>query len=113
MEMAARVTIRGAKYFTGNMEGKEYDTGTIFVDVELRGESSKGVCTQALKCENSKVVKSILHNPMPFIAEVLMLETTNGKDRGDLKVVTEIRPLQREARPEAQDKPGKAEKVSP
>ncbi len=95
MEMLAKVTIRGAKHWIGNLEGRQYDTGTIFVDVELRGEDSKGISTQALKCENSEVVKSIMANPFPFIAEVSMIETTNGKDSGDQKVVTQIRPLQR------------------
>ncbi|WP_104655770.1 hypothetical protein [Ralstonia insidiosa] len=95
MEMIARVTIRGAKKWVGNLDGKQLDTGTIFTDVELRGEDSWGVCTQALKCESSKVVESIRHNPFPFIAEISMIETSNGKDKGDMKVVTSIKPLQR------------------
>lgn len=95
MEMLARVTIRGAKFWVGNMDGKQLDTGTVFTDVELRGEGSKGVCTQALKCENSGVVKSIINNPFPFLAEVTMIETSNGKDGGDQKVITGIKPLQR------------------
>ncbi len=97
MEMIARVTIRGAKTWVGVMEGKQLDTGTIYTDVELRGEDSKGVCTQALKCENSQVVKTIINNPFPFLAEVSMIETSNGKDKGGVKVVTKITPLQRVA----------------
>ncbi|ADQ27586.1 hypothetical protein HI806_10385 [Ralstonia solanacearum] len=95
MEMIARVTIRGAKTWVGVMEGKQLDTGTIYVDVELRGEDSKGTCTQALKCENSGVVKAVINNPFPFIAEVSILETSNGKEKGDQKVVTSIKPMQR------------------
>ncbi len=95
MEMLARVTIRGAKSWVGNLDGRQMDTGTIYTDVELRGEDSKGVCTQALKCENSGVVKTIINNPFPFIAEITMIETSNGKDGGDVKVVTGIKPLQR------------------
>ena len=45
MEMMARVTIRGAKYFIGNIDGKELNSASIYVDVELRGETSSGVCT--------------------------------------------------------------------
>ncbi|AFC62045.1 MULTISPECIES: hypothetical protein [Bacteria] len=100
MEMIARVTIRGAKTWVGNMDGKQLDTGKIYTDVELRGEDSKGTCTQELKCESSAVVKAIIHNPFPFIAEVSMVETSNGKDKGGQKVVTSIKPLQRaEAEP--------------
>lgn len=97
MEMIARVTIRGAKKWVGNLDGKQLDTGTIFTDVELRGEDSWGVCTQPLKCESSKVVESIRHNPFPFIAEISMIETSNGKDKGDQKIVTSIKPMQRVA----------------
>ncbi len=95
MEMIARVTIRGAKTWVGNLDGKQLDTGTIYTDVELRGEDSKGVCTQALKCENSQVVKTIINNPFPFIAEISLIETSNGKDKGDQKIVTSIKPMQR------------------
>lgn len=102
MEMIARVTIRGAKFWVGNMDGKQLDTGTIYTDVELRGQDAKGVCTQELKCENSAVVKSILANPFPFIAEVSMIETSNGKKDGDVKIVTAIKPLQRVAEDKAQ-----------
>lgn len=49
MEMIARVTIRGAKTWVGNMDGKQLDTGKIYTDVELRGEDSKGTCTQELE----------------------------------------------------------------
>lgn len=97
MEMLARVTVRGAKRWVGNLDGRQYDTGTIFVDVDLRGEDSKGVCTQALKCQNSAVVNSILANPFPFIAEISIVETSSGKDGGDQKMVTAIKPLQRVA----------------
>jgi len=98
MEMMARVTIRGAKYFIGNIDGKELNSASIYVDVELRGETSSGVCTNEVRVENSDIVKGILHNPMPFIAEVSMMETTNGKAGGDRKVVTSIKPIMREAK---------------
>lgn len=93
MEMLARVTVRGAKFFRGPIDGKEIDSGKIFVDVELRGENSFGTCTQDLKCEGSKLIESIKHNPFPFIAEVTMVEKSNGKD--SVKVVTAIKPMQR------------------
>lgn len=93
MEMLARVTVRGAKYFIGNIDGKDMDSAAIFVDVELRGETASGMCTNELKVERSEIVKSILHNPMPFVAEVTMVQTTNGKANGDRNIVTSIRPI--------------------
>ena len=92
MEMIARVTIRGAKFFRGNVEGKDLDSGKIYTDVELKGETAWGVCTQELKCEGSKLIENIKHNPFPFIAEITMIEKSNGKDT--TKVVTGIKPMQ-------------------
>ncbi|TXI01948.1 MAG: hypothetical protein E6Q76_16290 [Rhizobium sp.] len=102
MEMLARVTIRGAKLFRGNLDGKDIDSGKIFVDVELKGENSWGICTQELKCEGSQLVESVSHNPFPFTAEIGMQEMSNGKV--STKVVTMIKPLQRVA----EEKPPKA-----
>lgn len=93
MEMLARVTIRGAKYFVGNIDGKDMDSAAIFVDVELRGETANGVCTNELRVEKSEIVKTILHNQMPFIAEVTMVQTSNGKANGDRNIVTTIKPI--------------------
>jgi hypothetical protein len=101
MEMKAKVTIRGAKFFRGNIEGKDHDTGRIYIDVELKGENSFGVCTQELKCEGSKLIESIKHNPFPFIAEIDMIMKTTGSANRQTgqpnfeQVVTAIKPMQR------------------
>ncbi len=96
MEMLARVTIRGAKYFRGNVDGKDLDSGKIFVDVTLKGETSFGVCTDEIKCTDSKLIESIKHNPFPFIAEIGLEEMSNGRTTS--KVCTSIKPLQKEAK---------------
>lgn len=95
MEMKARVVIRGAKVFKGNIDGKDLDSGKIFTDVDLKGETSWGVCTQELKCKDSELVKSIKHNTFPFSAEIDILMESNGKVSTQL--VTGIKPIQREA----------------
>lgn len=101
MEMIARVTIRGAKLFRGNLDGKDIDSGKIFVDTELKGENSFGICTTEYKCEGSKLIDQIKHNPFPFIAEVAMQQLSNGKVT--TTVVTAIKPLQAErSKPAAQ-----------
>lgn len=92
MEMLAKVTIRGAKYFRGNVDGKDLDSGKIFVDVQLKGETSFGVCTDEIKCTDSKIIESIKHNPFPFIAEITLDEMSNGRTTS--KVCTSIKPLQ-------------------
>lgn len=92
MEMKAHATIRGAKLFRGNIDGKDLDSGKLFVDVELKGETSWGTCTQELKCEGSQLIESIKHNPFPFIAELTMVEESNGKI--STKKVVGVKPLQ-------------------
>jgi len=95
MEMLAKVTIRGAKLFRGNLDGKDIDSGKIFTDVELSGENSWGVCTQEMKCEGSKLIDGIKHNSFPFIAEIGVVQKSTGSKTS--MVVTSIKPLQREA----------------
>ncbi|WP_321875638.1 hypothetical protein [Burkholderia cenocepacia] len=93
MEVLARVTISGVKYWVGNLDGKDVDSATIFVDKRLRGETAKGTCSKELKVEKSAIIKSIWHLPLPFEAEVTMEQTTNGKSGGDREIVTSIKPL--------------------
>jgi hypothetical protein len=100
MELLAKATIRGRKTWVGNMDGKNLDTGTIYIDVDLRGEDAAGIYTDAYKCENSAVVKAVAHNPLPFIAELTIVETSNGKAGGTQKIVTSIKPLAREVKVE-------------
>ena len=97
MEVKAHVTIRGAKLFRGNIDGKDLDSGKLFTDVDLKGETSWGVCTQELKCEDSKLIDGIKHLPFPFLAELSILMESNGKVTTQL--VTGIKPLQREVSP--------------
>lgn len=99
MEMIARSTIRGAKFFRGNIDGKDLDSGKIFVDVELKGETSFGICTQELKCEGSNLIEGIKHNTFPFIAELTMIEESNGKT--STKKVIAIKPMQAVKEPKA------------
>lgn len=91
MEMKAQVTVRGAKFFRGNLEGKDIDSGKLYVDMQLKGENAFGTCTQELKCEGSKLVEAVKHNPFPFLAELTMEQMSNGKE--STSVVTAIKPL--------------------
>jgi hypothetical protein len=90
MDLLARVMIRGAKRFKGNLDGKDIDSGKLFVDVDLKGENSFGCCTQEIRCTDSKLVDSIKHLTFPFAAEVSMVVTTNGTKTEN--VITAIKP---------------------
>lgn len=92
MEMIAKATVRGAKLFRGNLDGKDIDSGKLFVEVELKGENSWGMCTDEMKCEGSQLIDSIKHNPFPFIAELTLIMESNGKI--STQKVVGIKPLQ-------------------
>lgn len=92
MEMIAKATVRGAKFFRGNLDGKDIDSGKLFVEVELKGETSWGMCTDEMKCEGSQLIDSIKHNPFPFVAELTLIMESNGKT--STQKVVGIKPLQ-------------------
>jgi hypothetical protein len=92
MEITARATVRGAKFFRGNLDGKDIDSGKLFVEVELKGETAWGMCTDEMKCEGSQLIESIKHNPFPFIAELSIIMESNGK--ASTQKVVGIKPLQ-------------------
>lgn len=100
MEIQAKVTIRGARSYLGILDdGKKIDSGKIFIDVDQKGENAYGTCTMEYKCIDSKLIDSIKHNPFPFVADVMILQETNGKVLTQL--VTAIKPLQQEPKPKA------------
>jgi hypothetical protein len=99
MEVQAKVTVRGAKVFKGNIDGQQLDSGKIFTDIDLKGETSWGMCTQEMKCENSAIVEAIKHNPFPFDAELTIQMESNGKVTSQL--VKRIVPLQRSVNQQA------------
>ena len=104
MQTVAQVTIRGAKLFKGRMDdGKDIDSGKIFVDTDLAGSEKGtgwGICTSELKCRNSAVVETINKNPFPFIAEIHINVETNGKTM--TQVVEKVTPLKRADKEPAQ-----------
>jgi hypothetical protein len=102
MEVIAKATVRGAKLFRGNLDGKDIDSGKLFTDVELKGENSWGTCTQELKAEGSALIESIKHNPFPFIAELTIIMESNGKIT--TQKVVGVKPLQAVREKPAADK---------
>jgi hypothetical protein len=94
MESKARVTVLGASFFTGAIDGQMQDSGTLHVQVELDPkQNGKGFRTEAFRCTNAELVKGVMRNPFPFVAEVeLNMMATKGKTSN---VVTKIVPVER------------------
>ena len=100
MEMKAQATIRGARMFKGDLDGKGIDSGKLYIEVSLKAsDNSFGMCTQEMKCANSAIVQGIKHLPFPFLAEldIDLVSTSKGAEQ----TITAVRPLQRAAAPAA------------
>jgi hypothetical protein len=92
MESKARVTALGASFFTGAIDGQMQDSGTLYVQVDLDPkQNGKGMRTEPFRCTDASVVKKIMANPFPFVADVdLVMMATKGKTSN---VITSIRPV--------------------
>jgi hypothetical protein len=95
METIARGKVTGFKPFKGDVDGKSYDTATVFVEADLKGKDSKGYASQPFKCASSAVVNAIRHNEFPLYCELSLETQTDGKaQKGSAEqVCTEIRPI--------------------
>lgn len=92
MLMKAEATIRGAKMFKGNLEGKDIDSAKLFVEVILKeSDNSFGMCTEAVKCKSSAIVQSIKHLSFPFVAE-MDIELVSGS-KGMEQTILAVRPI--------------------
>ena len=94
MQLKAQATVRGAKMFKDKLDGKDIDSGRIFVEVILKpSDNAFGMCTEMMKCKDSAVVVAIKDAPFPFLAE-LEIDMVSGS-KGMEQIVTAVKPLQR------------------
>lgn len=98
MQVVQKVVVKGAGWFEGDVEGKTYATGQVFIEEEFdRSKPNyKGFRTVEYKCLDSAVVKPLMHLPFPITAEVCM--DLSATKRGQVIVVTKVQPIE-SARP--------------
>jgi hypothetical protein len=88
-----KVTLIGAKFFEGSIDGKTINSGKLYTICKLddsRG-NAKGSFSEEWKV-TPELVKRIMHLPMPFDA---VLETERvGNGRESREVVVDLRPVQ-------------------
>lgn len=94
MQFTSKGRITGAKFFNDEVEGKRYDSTTIYVEVGLdeRSGAAKGSATQGFAWGDSGNFQRIKHLPFPFDAELTYEMVTNGKGAGK-QVLVELKPL--------------------
>ena len=77
----------GLKNFKGNVEGKNYDSTTVFLAIDLEDVSEKnadgerhqrGVASEAVKFDDCRIFHTLKDLPCPFEAEITFKKTSNG-----------------------------------
>jgi hypothetical protein len=88
-----KVLATGVKWYVGNIEGKDFDTGTVFVDERLddRRGTAKGRATTPYKLTNSAVAKALSKHDFPLQCLVEFDRVTNGKGESET-IIVDIRP---------------------
>lgn len=102
-----KVKVTGVKFFKGEVEGKSYDSTTVFVEERLdeRRGTAKGYATVAYKVGSSAVGQALLKREFPLKCEVEFERVTNGRDTET--IIVDLRPAV-ESEPLPQPQPRKA-----
>lgn len=81
MKFKMNVTVTGAKFFNDDVEGKHYDTTTLFVllDLDESQGRAKGLAAAEYKYPSSSLYQSVKDLPFPHEAELVLDQVTSGK----------------------------------
>ena len=96
-----KVKVCGIKFFKGDIDGKDIDSGKVFIEEQLDFTTgrAKGYATQDYALANAEAAKALMHNEFPIVCEVEFIRVTNGDT--SKSVVTSIKPVERVAVPKA------------
>lgn len=88
-----KVKVVGAKWFKGSIDGKDLDSGTVFVEERLddRRGTAKGYAATPYKLANSAHAQALAKNEFPLICEVEFERMANGKGDSE-NVIVQIVP---------------------
>jgi len=93
MRVQVKAIVKGAGFFQGQIEGKDFDAGQVFIEepFDKSKPNYKGFRTVEYKCVDSAVVKPVMHLEFPITAEVDM--EMSATKRGMEVVVHSVKPL--------------------
>lgn len=99
--MSDKVKVVGAKWFKGNIDGKDLDSGTVFIEERLddRRGTAKGYAASSYKVSSSAVAQALARREFPLICNVEFERVTNGRDTET--IIVDIMPADAEAAPRA------------
>ncbi|HEY9270979.1 hypothetical protein [Achromobacter sp.] len=87
--------IMGVKFFAGNIDGKNIDSGKVYIEeaLDFTKGRAKGYASQEYSLGNAEAAQAIMHNEFPFVGEVEFMRVTNGDVTKN--IVMHIRPTER------------------
>lgn len=96
-----KVKVTGAKWFKGNIDGKDIDSGSIFIEERLddRRGTAKGYAATAYKVGSSAIAQVLAKRDFPLICNVEFERVSNGRDSET--IIVDIRPADAESLPRA------------
>lgn len=92
MQFETEAVVNGVTFFHGVIDGKELDSGTMFIleELETKNGNAAGSRTTENKCASSETVKRILKNTFPSkFRLVYERQVTKG---GERLIVIDARP---------------------
>lgn len=86
--------ISGVSFFEGQIDGKNLNSGTLFIlqELDTKGKNAKGQRTVEKKCDSSDVVKAIMHLEFPLKCRVVYEERVSKS--AEKLVVISCRPIE-------------------
>lgn len=89
-----KVKVTGVKFFKGNIDSKDIDSGKVFIEEQLdfTRKTAKGYATQEYALADAAQAQALMHNEFPFVAEVEFLRVTNGDVSKN--IVGSVKPFQ-------------------
>lgn len=96
MQIKSQFLVLGAKAFNGEVEGKRYDSTTLFVvmDVSERSGQAVGQNVVEMKFGKSDEFEKLKTLPFPVNAELALNLTTKGYEVEGFKAVSQPKPAQ-------------------
>lgn len=87
-----KVKVTGVKWFKGNIDGKDFDTGTAYIEERLddRRGTAKGYAATPYKLSSSATAQALAKREFPLACEVEFERVTTGKESET--IIGDIRP---------------------
>ncbi len=93
MQFETEAVVSGVTFFNGVIDGKELDSGTMFIleELDLKNGNAAGSRTTENKCTGSETVKRIIKNLFPCKFKLVYeRQVTKG---GERLIIIDARPI--------------------